>query len=137
MWTRSPREQLSVVNTIHIQMRGTKFGTETSTRPPPSLPKKNQQHNTAPFVKLTRAHRSVIWLIQEEDCCAIIKIIFYDFSFAFVFPLAWNYNITPTDTHAHKACTRANKSARTRIISLKSRGGGTGGGVLRMDFKCI
>lgn len=31
-------KQLSVVNTIHIQMRVTKFGTETSTRPPPGLP---------------------------------------------------------------------------------------------------
>lgn len=54
LWTRGPYKQLSVVNTIHIQMRVTKFGTETSTRPPPGLPSALQRKGAPPFVNLTR-----------------------------------------------------------------------------------
>lgn len=54
LWTRGPYKQLSVVNTIHIQMRVTKFGTETSTRPPPGLPvclkkKKKEEEKRSAF----------------------------------------------------------------------------------------
>lgn len=36
-------ELLSVLNAIHIQMRVTKFGTETNARPPPGLRRKKEE----------------------------------------------------------------------------------------------